>query len=59
MKGRNIGLLAGALVGFLWMWLGFGEMLFIALCGFIGWLIAGILEGEVDVSRFIDGFRRK
>jgi hypothetical protein len=59
VKGKHIGLIAGALVGFLWMWLGFGEMLFIALAAFVGWLVAGILEHEIDVQRFFDGLRRK
>ncbi|NLG65939.1 MAG: hypothetical protein GX537_10075 [Actinobacteria bacterium] len=59
MKGRNAGLLGGALVGFLWMWLGFGEMLFIGLCAFIGWLVAGVFEGQVDLYKLFDSFRRK
>jgi hypothetical protein len=59
VKGRYIGLLVGALVGFLWMWLGFAEMLFVALCAFIGWLVTGILEGEVDVYKIFDSLRRK
>lgn len=59
MKARHIGLLAGAIVGFLWMWLGFAQMLFIALCAFIGWLVVGILEGELDVYKIIDSLRRK
>lgn len=59
MKGRYIGLLVGALVGFLWMWLGFAEMLFVALCAFIGWLVTSIVEGELDVYKIFDSLRRK
>jgi len=59
VKGRYIGLLVGALVGFLWMWLGFAEMLFVALCAFIGWLVTSIVEGELDVYKIFDSLRRK
>lgn len=59
MKGRHIGLTIGALVGFLWMWLGFGEMLFVAFCAFVGFLVVGLLEGDIDLSKLLDAFRRR
>ncbi len=59
MKGRYIGLIIGALIGFLWMWLGFAEMLFVAFCGFVGYLVVGLLEGEVDFNKLMEAFRRK
>jgi uncharacterized membrane protein len=59
VKGKYIGPLAGALVGLLWMTIGFGEMLFVAICAFIGWLVVGVLEGELDLRGFYDNLRRK
>jgi uncharacterized membrane protein len=53
------GLIVGLVVGVLWMWLGFGEMLFVAIAAAVGYVIGGMLGGELDVQRFIDGLRRK
>lgn len=59
MKGRYIGLIMGAVVGFLWMWLGFGQMVVVAICAFVGYLVVGLLEGEVDLDKLRDAFRKK
>ena len=59
MKGKSLGLLVGAVVGVIWAWLGFKDLLLVALCGFIGWLIVGVLEGELDVRSFYENLRRK
>jgi small integral membrane protein DUF2273 len=59
VKGRYIGLIIGAVVGILWMWLGFGQMLVVAVCAFVGYLVVGLLEGEVDLDKLRDAFRRK
>ena len=59
MKGRYIGLIIGAVVGILWMWLGFGQMLVVAVCAFVGYLVVGLLEGEVDLDKLREAFRRK
>ena len=59
MRGRYIGLLVGAAVGVVWGWLGFKDLLIVALCAFVGWLVVGMLEGEVDVRGFFDNLRRK
>jgi hypothetical protein len=59
VKGKSLGLLIGVVVGVVWAWLGFKDLLLVALCGFIGWLIVGVLEGELDVRNFYDNLRRK
>jgi hypothetical protein len=59
VKGAYIGLIIGAAVGVIWMWLGFGEMLVVALCAFVGYLVVGLLEGQVDLDKLKDAFRRK
>ena len=57
MKGKSLGLLIGVVVGVVWAWLGFKDLLLVALCGFVGWLIVGVLEGELDVRNFYDNLR--
>jgi hypothetical protein len=59
VKGKSLGLVIGVVVGVVWAWLGFKDLLLVALCGFIGWLIVGVLEGELDVRNFYDNLRRK
>lgn len=59
MKGKSLGLVIGVVVGVVWAWLGFKDLLLVALCGFVGWLIVGVLEGELDVRNFYDNLRRK
>lgn len=59
MNSKFKGLIVGLVVGVLWMWLGFGEMLFVAIAAAVGYVIGGMLGGELDVQRFIDGLRRK
>jgi uncharacterized membrane protein len=59
MNAKFKGLIVGLVVGVLWMWLGFGEMLFVAIAAAVGYVIGGMLGGELDVQRFIDGLRRK
>ena len=53
MKGKSLGLLVGAVVGVVWAWLGFKDLLLVALCGFIGWLIVGVLEGRARRPQFL------
>jgi hypothetical protein len=59
VKGKSLGLLIGVIVGVVWAWLGFKDLLLVALCGFVGWLIVGVLEGELDVRNFYENLRRK
>jgi len=59
MNAKFKGLIVGLVVGVLWMWLGFGEMLFVAIAAAVGYVIGGMLGGELDGQRFIDGLRRK
>jgi hypothetical protein len=59
VKGKSLGLLIGVIVGVVWAWLWFKDLLLVALCGFVGWLIVGVLEGELDVRNFYENLRRK
>jgi hypothetical protein len=59
VKSRYIGLLVGAAVGIVWGWLGFRDLLIAGVCAFVGWLVVGMLEGEVDLRGVFDSLRRK
>ncbi len=59
MRVKYIGLVAGLLVGVVWMWLGLEKLAVVLVCGVIGYVIGRILEGELDVQRFIDDLRRR
>jgi uncharacterized membrane protein len=59
MRIQYIGLIVGLVVGIVWMWLGLKELVFVLVCGVIGFVIGRILEGELDVQRFIDDLRRR
>jgi uncharacterized membrane protein len=59
MRIKYIGLAVGLLVGIVWMWLGLEKLAVVLVCGAIGYVIGRILEGELDVQRFIDDLRRR
>jgi uncharacterized membrane protein len=59
VSARSKGAIVGFVVGVLWMWLGFGEMLFVAIAAAIGYAVGGMLAGEHDVQSLIDSLRRK
>lgn len=59
MKLKHYGLLVGLLAGFAWMWLGVGRMLVVLVVGVIGYVVGGVLDGEIDLQKYIDSFRRK
>ncbi len=59
MRIKYIGLVVGLLVGIVWMWLGPEKLVVVLVCGVIGYVIGRILEGELDVQRFIDDLRRR
>lgn len=59
MRIKYIGLIVGLIVGIVWMWLGLPKLAVVLVCGVIGYVIGRILEGELDVQRFIDDLRRR
>jgi uncharacterized membrane protein len=56
---RFIGLGVGLVVGVVWMALGFEKLVVVCAIGALGYLIGGVLAGEIDVQRSIDNLRRK
>ncbi|MGD0997163.1 MAG: hypothetical protein ABR941_02420 [Thermoleophilia bacterium] len=59
MSLRYIGLAVGLAVGVVWMALGLEKLVVVCAIGALGYLIGGVLAGEIDVQRSIDSLRRK
>lgn len=63
MHPKTIGVIAGLIAGIVIAWLGFAKFLVVALCVLIGWFIAKVYLGEIDLldayERFQAGKRRK
>jgi hypothetical protein len=45
-----IGLATGLWLGFVWVIWGFGDMVLVALVGVVGYLIARVLTGQLDLD---------
>jgi hypothetical protein len=54
MKEAQVGLILGALLGLAVILEGFGEMLIVALASLIGWVVARVLQGDLDVGELIE-----
>jgi len=63
MHPKTIGVVAGLIAGIVIAWLGFAKFLVVALCVLIGWFVAKVYLGEIDLldayERFQAGKRRK
>ena len=61
MTPRVIGIGVGLVLGFVWMWLGFGPALLTGGLALAGWFVGSLIEGTiniVDVWNAIRGGRR-
>jgi hypothetical protein len=54
-----LGLVVGLALGFVLVFAGFGEMLIVALFGAIGFVIAKIIEGDLDLARYVSSRDRR
>jgi len=59
MRIKYIALIAGLVIGFVWMAVGFERLVVVLVFGLVGYVVGRVLEGELDVQRFIDELRRK
>ena len=59
MSLRYIGLVIGLVVGIVWVSLGLEKLIVVIVTGAVGYLIGGVLAGEIDVQRYLDNLRRK
>jgi len=57
MRTPHVGLFLGAILGFALIVEGFGEMLIVALFAGVGWLIASVVSGTVDLGEVLSNQR--
>ncbi len=57
MRSSQVGLFIGALLGLALVLEGFGQMLIVALLAAIGWVVARVVEGEIDLSDVLNSNR--
>jgi hypothetical protein len=55
MRASQVGLLLGSILGLALVLEGFGEMLIVGLVALVGWIVARVMEGELDLSDFLGG----
>ena len=54
-NAKTIGIAAGLVAGLIIAWLGFAKFLVVALCVLIGWFVAKVYLGEIDL---LDAYER-
>ena len=55
MKTTTLGLFVGLILGLALAFGGFGHMLIVAFIGLIGYLVAKVVAGDLDVSKYLSG----
>jgi len=55
----TVGLFAGMLVGIGLAFGGFGDAVIIGALGFIGWIVAKVVEGDIDLDDYIGRRQRR
>ena len=58
MRTPHVGLFLGAILGFALIVEGFGEMLIVALFAGLGWLVASVLSGTIDLGEVLSNAAR-
>lgn len=58
MSPSVVGIFVGLFLGWALAAEGFGDMLIVALGGILGWLVAKVIEGEIDPSDYIGRAKR-
>ncbi len=59
MTRTTVGILVGLALGFALAFGSFGDMLIVALFGALGFGVAKIVEGDVDVASYLSGRRTR
>ncbi len=57
MHPKLMGILGGLIAGIIIAWLGFAAFLGVVLCGLIGWFVAKVYLGEIDLLDAYERFR--
>ncbi len=59
MRTSQAGLFLGAILGFALIVEGFGDMLIVALFAAIGWIVASVLGGTLDLGELLSSQRQR
>lgn len=57
MTRTYMGIIVGLLLGLAFVLVGFGDMLIVALFAVIGFVVAKVVEGELDLAPYLSGRR--
>lgn len=57
MTRTTLGTITGLALGLALAFGGFGPMLIVALFGAVGYIVAKVLDGDIDLSRYVSGQR--
>jgi len=57
MPRSTIGIFVGLLLGLAFVLGSFGDMLIVALFAVIGFVVAKVLDGDIDLSQYVSGRR--
>ena len=58
MQTTTVGLFVGLVLGLALAFEGFGAMLIVAFMGVLGYLVAKVVQGELDLSEYIGAANR-
>ena len=59
MRTPMFGALVGILLGMTWAIVNFGAMLGVALAGIVGFVVAKVAEGEIDLTDYLSRGRSR
>jgi len=54
-----VGLGVGLWLGFIWVVWGFGDMVLVALAGAVGYVVAKVLSGDIDLQTSLRRFSER
>ena len=57
MTRSTIGIFVGLLLGLAFVLGSFGDMLIVALFAIVGFVVAKVLDGDIDLSQYLSGRR--
>ena len=58
MPASFLGLLTGLVAGLAWALGNFGDFLIVLVLGAVGYVIGRVLDGTLDIDRYVDSARR-
>lgn len=59
MQPTVVGLFTGLLLGLVLVLSDFGDMLVVAFCGAVGYVVMKVVEGELDLGEIVERTRRR